>query len=278
MVRLNEKNQLVRNGEILRGTWALTRDHEIRFRRAGTRRELVLSGPIRRAEPLALAFRVAESTVEEDVIGRELSLRGSWQADDRNRLSFLVEGARGRPDRLTLQGAWRVGPTQEILYRWSGRNRLLRFEGAWDVDESRRLVYVLDRSSDSGFRFSGAFQTPSILPKRGELRYQLGAQVQKGRKRPTVTLFGKWKVSDQWEIRFEMPYRQGRRRSIDFGASYRLDKIGEIACQLRTRRGESLGMEVTLTRGFLKGQGESFVHLRRSLEESAVEGGLRFRW
>lgn len=271
---------------ITEGNWRLTRDHELQVRRAGLRKEIVLSGPITRAEPLGLSFRVAEASVDEDVIDREMTLRGIWQADDRNRLKFLVERQDGSRGRLTLQGAWEIGPSQEILYRWQvedprkrrTESRLLRFQGYWDVGEDKRLVYHLEESSDSGFRFMGAFQTPSVLPKQGELRYQLGIEAAGRRLDRTITLFGKWKVSDRWGLSFEMPYREGRLHSIDFGANYHLDRLGNIACQLRTRQGKPLGVELTLTREFQKEQGEAFLRLRRSIEETAVEGGVRFKW
>lgn len=271
---------------ITEGNWRLTRVHQLQIRRTGLRKEIVLSGPITRAEPLGLSFRVAETSIDEGVVGRELALRGRWQADSKNRLNFLVDRRQGRSERLTLQGGWELNSDQEVVYRWQteadgGRriaNRLIRFQGAWEVGEDKRLVYVLDRSSDSGFRFSGSFQTPSILPKKGALRYQLGLELSGPRRLRVITLFGKWKASDRWGLSFEIPWTKGRVRSIDFGASYRLGRSGSIVAELRTRQGEPLGVEVTLTREFQKGQGEAFLRLRRSLEESAVEGGLRFQW
>lgn len=287
VMRLNRWNQLIRGRQVIDGVWRLTPRHELQYQQTGNRNEVMVSGPITQAGALGLSFRVAETSVDEDVVDREMTLRGIWQADDRNRLKFLAERQDGSRGRLTLQGAWEIGPRQEILYRWQaeaadgGRrsvSRLIRFLGYWDVGEDKRLVYHLEESSDSGFRFMGAFQTPSVLPKRGELRYQLGVEAEGRRLDWTITLFGKWKVSDRWGLSFEMPYREGRPHSIDFGVSYHLDRLGNIACQLRTRQGKSLGLELTLTREFQKGQGEAFLRLRRSIEESAVEGGVRFQW
>ena len=282
MVRLNRWNHLVRGRTVEEGIWRLTPDHELQYRRLDAERKILLAGPLVQAEPLALSFRVEQESLGEDVVGRQFSLRGCWAADSENRLTFQVDRGQGRRDFLTLEGGWEVGPGQEILYRLeergSQRVRLLRFQGYWDLDDRKRLVYLLERSSDSGFRFSGAFQTHSVLPKRGELRYQLGAEVQGRRRGPAVTLFGKWKLSDRWGIRFEVPYSQGRVRGIDFGASYSINAQDQVTCQLRTRQGKPLGVEVVFTREFLKGQGEAFLRLRKSLEDTAVEGGLRLRW
>lgn len=272
--------------ERIEGSWRLTPDHELQYRRVGPRRELILAGPITRAEPLGLSFRVAEASVDEDVVGREITLRGRWQADPKNRLNFLVNHEQGRAERLTLQGGWELNSNHEMVYRWQteadgGRrsaDRLIRFQGAWEVGEDKQLVYVLDRASDSGFRFSGAFQTPSILPKKGALRYQLGLELSGRRRRRVIALFGKWKVSDRWGLSFVIPWREGRAHSIDFGAHYRFGRSGSIVAELSTRQGKSLGLKLTLTREFQKGQGEAFLRLRRSVEESAVEGGVRFKW
>ena len=99
-----------------------------------------------------------------------------------------------------------------------------------------------------------------------------------GRRARTVTLFGKWKFSRRLELSFEVPDSGGRVRGIAFGAELGLDDKGNIACRLRTREGESLGLEVLFTRSFSKGDGELFARLRRSAEETAVEGGIRLRW
>ncbi len=171
-MRMNRWNELIRGQRIEDGQWKLTPQHELQYRRTGGRKEIILSGPILRPEPLGLTFRVAESSEDEDVIGRKMILRGVWRTDNRNRLSFLVERREGTSERLTLQGGWEVGAGQEILYRVAGlpadgsvagRERVLRFQGSWDVAENKRLVYSISRESGSGFQFTGAFQTPSVL-------------------------------------------------------------------------------------------------------------------
>lgn len=280
MIRLNRWNRVVDGAGPLQGAWRLTRDHELEYRREGPAQEVILSGPILRAEAAGLTFRVSERTVDEDVRDRTFTLRGRWQADPRNRLEFVVDRREGPAERLTLQGAWQLGPLHEILYRTGPRERLLRFQGGWEIGEGRRLAYVLDRSADSVFRFRGAFQSPSLLPKTGQIRYQLGAEVEGRRRRsgPAITLFGKWKLSRDFGLTFELDRRDGRTRGIDFGADYSLGNSGDVQVELKSRQGEPLGMELTLNRRLLRGQGEAFLRLRRSIEESAVEGGLRFRW
>lgn len=286
-MRLDRLNQLVLDGrKPVEGAWRLTRDHELQYRRRGGREEVVLSGPLAGAEPRGLSFRVEADSLDGDLVGKTLQLRGRWQADAENRLTFLAQRRAGKPDSLRLEGGWQLGPSHEILYRFEreelsrkGRAaRLLRFSGYWDLGEEKQLTYVLDRASGSAFRFRGAFQTRSLLAKEGAIRYQLGAEVNGRRGARAVTLFGKWKFSRRLELSFEVPYAGGRARGIDFGTELNLDPKGNIACRLRTRAGEPLGVEVLFTRKFFRGDGELFARLRRAGGETAVEGGVRVRW
>lgn len=285
-MRIDRLNRLVRDGEILAGAWELSRGHQLRYRRRGPEEEVVLVGDLVSAESSAVTFRLHQEDRDGDALRREISLRGRWKADSRNRLSFLVERDRGSADVLTLEGAWETGPGNEILYRFrrtdlKTRTRSvhqIRFEGYWEVGEDRRLSYLLDAGSDSAFRFRGSFQTASIRRKKGALRYQIGLEGQgRGRLR-TVILFGKWKLSRDLSLEFEVPYSGGFRRSISFGAVYAWDSRTSVSARLTTPRGGPLGLELTLHREFLEGRGEAFVRLRRSLEETAAEAGARVRW
>lgn len=275
-------NDWTRDGKVIRGSWRLTRRHELQYVRRGAGEEILLSGPILRAGSTGLTFRAAQQSMDENVLGRQFTLRGTWRADPENHLEFVVDGQRdGAAKALTFEGAWELAGRQ-IIYRLrseSGQTlHVLRFEGKWDIDEDKRLVYLLERSSGSGFRFLGAFQTPSILEKKGEIRYQLGGEIQGRPKGPVITLFGKWKLSRTLGLSFELPCRNGRVQGIDFGAVFSPGSDGDIAVELQTRKGKPLGVELTLRRRFFEGQGELFARVRRSFRESAVEGGVRFRW
>lgn len=286
-MKLDRLNRLVLDGRVIEGSWKLTPRHELQYRRAGGVEELTAAGELVSAEPLGLTFRFEKESRQEDTRRRELQLRGRWQADARNRLTFLVEREQGRTDTLTLEGGWEIGPANEIQYRFE-RTQLkkrarslhrIRFEGYWEVGEDRRLAYVLDAGSDSAFRFRGAFQTDSIRRKEGSLRYQIGLGAEgKERRLQTVTLFGKWKLSRDLSLEFEVPYSGGFRRVISFGAAYAWDRRTSVSARLTTPGGGPLGVELSLHREFLERRGEAFVRLRRSLEETAAEAGARVRW
>ena len=100
-----------------------------------------------------------------------------------------------------------------------------------------------------------------------------------GKKRShVVTLFGAWKLSRDLALDFEVAGADGSARSIRFGAAYQIDSADAVTAKLVTAQGKPLGVEVVFTRDFMKRQGEAFVRLVKSLEETAVEGGFRFRW
>lgn len=295
-MRLTALNQLIHRGETVDGVWELTPRHQVRYRRrpaealakAGRRREetAVLTADLVAAEPAGLTVQVAGDQFDGDLVGHTLTLRGRWQADARNRLTFLVERAGGRHDRLILGGGWRLGPHHEILYHVRRRTgvrpdralRVLTFRGQWDLPVRHQLTYVLDARSDSTFRFRGALQTPTVLAKTGELRYQLGVEVEGQRRTRTLTFFGKWKLSRDLALSFELPTTDGEFQTMTFGATYAFTGDRMVATTLTARDGRALGLEVVFTQAFLKGQGEAFVRLRRALEESAIEAGVRLRW
>ena len=277
--RLTSLDQLLDAGTRVDGAWELTSRHQVRYRRRGAEETAVVTADLVAAEPTGLTIQITQSQLDGDVAGRTVTLRGRWQADARNRLTFIVERGGGQSDQLTFTGGWQIGPQQELRYRVERDGaQTLTFAGYWDVDAERRLTYILDAGTDSTFRFRGAFQTASILAKSGELRYQLGVEATRGRRSQTIALFGTWKVSRDLRVTFEIPYADGRARAMVFEAAYALGPDRTITATLTSRAGGPLGLEVVFAQSFFKGDGEAFVRLRRSLEETAVEGGIRFRW
>lgn len=285
-MRLTTLNDLVHAGERVDGTWTLTSRHVLEYRRRGSDGTVALTGDLVGTEAAGLTVRVTGQSAGDELVGRQLTLRGRWQADVRNRLTFLVEREGGRSDRLTLGGGWDLGPHHELRYQYrredpDGRRRgtqTLTFAGTWGLAAHHQLTYTLDAASDSTFRFRGTVQTPSILAKTGELRYQLGVEVAGRRRGQTLTFFGVWRLSRTLGVTFEIPCADGRVGTLTFGASYRAGDGGTVTAALTAHDGQPLGLEVVFSREILRGQGEAFVRLRRALDETAVEGGVRVRW
>lgn len=293
-VRTDARNRLVYQvgGRrlALDGAWALSPDHDLIFtaRARGEQpaQTVYLKGSLLKAKADALVFAVEQTEREEKKQAQRLTLSGRWSADAANRLVFSVARADGSEDRLTLQGGWEVGPHHELLYRYRQRARSIRavdertliFAGAWDVTGADRLVYRLAGSSDSAFEFKASLQSPSLRARDGRLVYQAGIGLSQGRTQTKrITLFGTWKLYRDKTISFEIPYAQGRREAIRFGASYTFSDKNEVAVELHGRRQQPLGISVIFSRRVLE-DAKWFVRVRKAGKEAEALAGVQIRF
>ncbi|MBI4343061.1 MAG: hypothetical protein HY599_06810 [Candidatus Omnitrophica bacterium] len=272
----------------LEGRWKLTKGRELTYTLRETderfaSRTVSLRGAITRADAHTLVFGFRQVDRTRLRTAQELSLSGRWQADARNRLTFLVERADGVEDRLTLSGGWEIGPHHELRYRaqrgaGDRAERLLRFDGAWDVTGADRIVYRLAGSTRSAFEFRAALQSPSLFAREGRLVYQVGMGLERGTsRRQRVTLFGAWKLNRDRSVSFEVPYADGRVQAIRFEGTFSSARRDRVAVALITRRHEPLGLTVTFTRDVLP-DAKLFLRLRQDAEEQAVMGGVQVRF
>jgi len=285
-MKLTQLNQLIDDGETIEGRWELDGNHEVRYRAGKDAEEIKLKASLLEVEPEALVLAVTQRKEKHRVTTSLLKLTGTWKLDARNRITFEVEKEFGKKDVLTFQGSWEVGEHQKIIYTYERQSlktkvkelKTVVFKGLWDISERHRLTFTLGVNSESVFRFRGAFQTPSLLAKEGAIRYQVGVEIEGKKTFRTITLFGTWKLNRDLVLTFEMEYEGGRRHTIAFGAEYRINEKTEIEARLKTRDGKPLGLEVILTRQFLDNQGQAFLRLRKTLEESALEAGVKIPW
>ena len=286
MAKITDLNDLEHESKLIRGRWALDADHVLSYRKEAGEEDFELETSLIAAEPGALVFSFTEKQESGETVTRLAKLSGIWRANAGNEIEFEVSRQSGQNDVLAFRSEWKVGNAQQIIYSWrrkisnrkTRRLQTLTFRGWWDLSGENRLVYTLEDSDDGNFRFRGAFQTPGILAKKGEIRYQLGAEAESGRKARVITLFGKWKLSDRLDLSFEMEYADGRRHEMRFGAQFSMTRELTVAARLIDRKGVPLGMEVLLTKEFLNGQGEAFVRLKKTLQESALEAGVTLPW
>jgi hypothetical protein len=293
-------NDLERKGKRIKGRWKLDDRHRLTYESEDSKlegkrtEEYELETSLVAAESEALVVSVTQKQENGNVVTSLARLTGTWRANEKNELEFEVERQSGKNDALTFTGSWKVGKNHEIIYGYrvrsgkkSSKLQTLTFKGYWDLTEKSRLTYLIEGDTESAFRFRGTFQTPGILAKEGELRYQLGVEVEgklrttaksRAGSRKTITLFGKWKLSTTLELSFEIEYAGGEKREIRFGAEYALTKDLRVAAKLIDKSGDPLGIEVILTKDFLKTHAQAFVRLRKTLRESAVEAGVSIPW
>ncbi|MDP3704146.1 MAG: hypothetical protein Q8R78_07135, partial [Candidatus Omnitrophota bacterium] len=245
-----------------------------------------LKAAILTAEVNALVVSVHQAQRGDAAPAQRVALLGRWSADAKNRLVFSVEKADGVEDRLTFQGGWEVGPHHELLYRYRQRatstkaadERTLIFAGAWDVTGADRLVYRLAGSSDSVFEFKASLQSPSLRARDGRIIYQAGIGLSGGRTRARrIALFGTWKLNKDKTVSFEIPYAQGRREAIRFGATYSFADQHEITLELRGRRRQPLGISVMFSRRLLE-DASWFIRARKEGKDVEALAGVQVRF
>jgi hypothetical protein len=285
-MKLTSLNELIREGEVVKGKWELDENHELLYRARRGEEEVKFKGTLVSVEPGTLVFSTTQKQANGKLVASLFKLTGSWQVDPKNRIVFEVEKKRGKTDKLTFQGTWEVGSAHEIIYTYE-RTRLktktketqsLVFKGYWDISERHRLTFYLGGDSDSALRFRGAFQTKRLVAKEGEIRYQIGVEVRGRTRLQTVTLFGKWKLARDLELSFEIEYGEGERKAILFGGTYFIGDGTSLEIKLKARDGAPLGAELVLTKEIFGEDGQMFVRLQKTLEESSLEAGVRLRW
>ncbi len=267
-----------------KGSWELTPNHEVQFKSKDQTKEVSYKGSLVAAEPDALVLSMTAKESDTKLVTKIIKLQGTWCTNTKNQIQFEVEKESGKNDVLTFKAGWKVNDRHEIVYTYKTTKlktkikqvQELIFKGYWDISEKNRLTYLIGRDSNSAFRFRGAFQTKSILAKKGEIRYQVGVEVVGKHKIQTIALFGKWKLSRDLGLDFEIEYSSAK-KAISFGGNYALNDSTQIAVNLKSQHGKSLGVEVIFTRDIFGKDGQAFVRLQKSLEESRIEAGVSFR-
>ena len=273
---------------LLDGTWTLSPAHELGLllhpSQDAEREALFLRGAVVDAADNALIFSTDHRARDGRRTSQRLSLAGRWQADDRNRLTFLASKADGTDDRLVFDGAWAV-ERQQLLYRYeqasAGRRRAVqtvRFAGGWDVRPHMRLAYQVGASDRSVFEFEAALQSPTLNARDGRLTYQVGIRLSDGTTvQRTVALFGAWTLNRDLSVSFELSAPERRARRLTFRGELALNARDRLTVQLADQRGEPIGLSITFSREFLKDTAW-FVRLQRDGGDSGLFGGLQVRW
>lgn len=269
----------------LRGKLALDDEHNLTLtldkwgnQIAGNK--LTVESELIDAKDNMLSFAVTSKDSENNTHIYIVKLGGRWQADEYNRLSFNIEKETGITDRITLRGAWEVNQQNEIIYTYEKSTRgkeekitkTITLKGYWDIMEKHRIIYVLNKEINSEFDFKVSVGKPA---ERG-LQYEIGVGATPCNK--TITLFGSWKVNKNLGLLFEMPYAEGKIRSVILGGWGKLDKNYKLELRLQNKIGEDLGIDVKLSRNILEGQGEAFIRALRSQKEVFIVAGVGFRW
>lgn len=273
-----------------KGNWRLNPNYDLELNLVETKEQfegdrLVLKGEIISADRDTMVLEIKSLDNQGLLHIQILKLAGSWQADEYNRISFVVK-KKTLPDILTLEGIWQINQNQQIIHTYektdlktkTKTSNTLTFEGFWQINSTNRLTYILSRSSESRFDFRVQIESPNLYPKEGVMKYRLGIGLREEKLPHTkiISLYGTWKFSRKAGLSFEMDYGQGKIQSIDFGTNIHLTKTDEVVFSLANKRKEPLGIYITFTHRFLKQHdAETFLRLKKLQKESGIEAGVR---
>jgi len=269
----------------LKGKWALDKGHNLALtldkwgdQIAGNK--LTLKSELIDAKDNMLAFSLTTKDSKNNTHIYIVKLGGRWQADKYNRFTFNVQKETGISDKITLTGAWEVNKQNEIIYTYekftAGKKekitKAVTLKGYWEIAGKHRIIYVLNKEIESKFDFKVSVGKPAA---RG-LEYEIGVGAAPSKK--TITLFGSWKVNKKVGLLFEMPYEEGKIRSVILGGWAKLDENHKLEVRLQNKTGEDLGIDIKLSRRILDGQGEAFIRALKSQKEVSIVAGIGFRW
>ena len=274
----------------LKGAWSLTDDHTLRLTLEKLGRqtcgdELTLEGRIIDVRGNELLFAVTTTTLEDARSTYVLTLGGSWQADDRNRLTFAVRKEGGKVDILTFTGAWELDKNNRIIYQYEKaalirkkrETHTLTFKGCWQIGRSGRLSYAMSADTGSVFNFSAS----ASVFKEDRIQYELGMGLTE-RGKPlvrTIRIFGAWNLLRDVGLTFEVEYENGRAAAIVFGAQASLTDNDTVSFKLRDAvEDRDVGITLELSRKILKGDGEAFLRMLASGREASICAGAAWRW
>lgn len=275
----------------LKGKWEIDVNHNLIFTLRKTQTQtggerLLLKSKIIQAKAHFLVFSLGTQGRAGTHGLRLLQLKGKWQADKYNRLQFLVKKIK-TSGTLTFQGSWQV-KNNSLIYTYqkaspvtkTKRTYILRFKGYWQINKLNRLTYILDTKGDSSFIFKAYLETPSLIGKKGVIKYRAGIGFKGSKlfKTETVTLYGVWKFHRKTGLSFDMDYREGRAKAINFGAFARINKKNKITFKLRSRERKDLGINVEFSRSFLKNGAEWFLRVLAEGKHPRFEWGVTIPW
>lgn len=281
------------NKIIFSGLWKINSNYDLELeleqKGQGFQKErLTLKGQILSCEKDQIVFEI--QSIKNDGLDsfHLLKLSGRWQADEYNRLSFLVT-KKNSTNTLTLQGSWQLNDNQQITYVYEKTDlrtkskvlHTLTFSGYWQITSAERLTYILSTGANSRFDFKVQLESPNIHPKEGSIKYRLGVGIRqpKREKAKIVTLYGAWKFSRNAGLIFEMNHRDGKMYRLEFGAQVNFNRNNQVTFTLTTKNKEPLGLSLTFSHKFLKElDGELFLRLKRYREESGLEVGVSIPW
>jgi len=271
-----------------KGKWKLDNNHDLVLDLKETEefdiRRLHFKGKIVRVEGDSLTFQIKSKSLANREEISFLKLKGLWQADKFNRITFEVK-KKVKPDTLIFKGVWSLNKSQEIIYAYKKTHlkkkikaaSALTFKGFWQINEKNRLRFILSSGQNSFFDFRGYIESPSVYPKKGVIKYRLGVGLKEERKEKVISLYGVWKFSRKLGLTFDMDYGEGKVKRIQFKVSISLKEKDKIIFKLIDNNNKPLGITVIFKPYLLTSKDlEYFLELKKKGKDSYMGGGVTY--
>jgi len=265
----------------LRGIWSLTKEHVLRYSFLDIAdASISFHGYFEAVTKDTVVFKACDNAVPAEI--KAIVLRGRWQADRQNRLTFLVQKRQSIFDTLTFSGVWE-SRRNTLTYSYRSMSlktrkkkevHTLGFEGFWETLAAGRITYRLDIQSDSFFSFKAQLERPVVDASAGVIRYRVGVGVAGAGRVQSVSLYGAWRLSRSGSLSFHMEYKEGELCRLDFQACLYLNEKDSLTFELKDMQGKDIGFMVMFSRAFLQKHAEWFIRVSGNQSEQRVEGGL----
>ena len=268
-----------------KGNWRLNSEYNLELHLSKASQQfkgdvLSLRGKILRLEGEGLVFQIKNRNRRGVNKLSLLKFSGVWLTDKFNRINFKLKKSKGA-NTLIFENTWSLNKNQQVIYRYKKtdlktkrkvKNSLI-FTGFWQIPCARRLVYNLSGSSRSHFELRAHFQTANIYPKRGAIKFRIGAGMKKNLGAPEViALYGAWKFSRKLGVYFEMNYGQDQIKRLVFNAQVNLTHKDKVIFKLTDKKAKSIGISLAFSHRFLsKLDAQWLLRLKRNAREKGVE-------
>jgi hypothetical protein len=274
----------------LTGTWQLDKNHNLVLRTQKTKNypksSLTLYGKIEKVNSDYLFFRIKKSSLSQLSQKHLITLRGRWQADKFNRLTFEVK-KKDKPDTLRFKNIWEINKNNKITYIYKREalktkkkiEQSIQFDGFWQLANKNKICYRLSRSQKSQFKFRVHLQTANVYPKKGAIKYRVGIGLGKKREEKTISLYGSWKFSRKLGLFFEADYGRGSLKRYSFSARVNLSQKDKITFSLLDNKNRPLGIRVNYQRKLFNNKDlEFFTKLSKKGKKHEIKAGIQLRF
>lgn len=253
-----------------RGRWRLSGDHELALRSVSSGAAGTLEGRIIGADGNSLTLAAGFRDERGNDHLRTVKLAGCWQADSRNRLTFLVNKNK-EEGFLVFRNGWELDRNRRIIYtyedRRTGRRHRFGLEGHWRLDSSRRVAYVLEKGRALGFQCR--LESLSLQPRKAALKFRVGAGIS-GEDRK-LTFLGSWRFGRGLSIDFEA----GASGSITLETRFTRGGRDNLTLALRDERRRPLGISLVLSRKLAAdADAGAWLKLAKRGADTRIEAGI----